>query len=92
VDKKEPEVSNEPSGDENEKSQAWSRVAATTTVFVRSAPDKDDNGNKLGKAKAGDEFDVISADNGWTKVKYDDQEAYIKSDYLTDISDRGEQE
>lgn len=91
-DTKEPEDDKESSADDNDRKEAWSRVAATTTVFVRSAPDKDDNGNKLGKAKAGDEFEVISAENGWTKVKYNDQEAYIKSDYLTDVSDKGEQE
>lgn len=68
----------------------WQKVQATTTVFVRSAPDKDDNNNKLGKANAGDEFTVISSADGWTKVKYNNQEAYIKSDYLTDVSAKEE--
>ena len=101
-----PEVKNEPatvttpSGEDSKSEEEdvtppdsdWVKVQATTTVFVRSAPDKDDNGNKLGKAKAGDEFTVISANDGWTKVMYNDQEAYIKSDYLTDVSDKGESE
>ena len=67
------------------------RVRATTVVFVRSAPNKDDNSNKLGKAKEGDEFKVLGADNGWTRVLYNGSEAYIKSEYLTEVktSDKG---
>ena len=71
---------------------ARSSVRATTTVFVRSAPNTDDNGNKLGKAKSGDEFTAVGEENGWTKVIYNDSEAYIKSDYLTVVNDTGEAE
>ncbi|MBR5407778.1 MAG: efflux RND transporter periplasmic adaptor subunit [Lachnospiraceae bacterium] len=69
-----------------------SKVRATTTVFIRSAPDKDDDNNKLGKANEGDEFSIIGTENGWTKVVYNDSEAYIKSDYLKEVSDAGEAE
>lgn len=68
-----------------------SRVRATTTVFVRSAPDANDNGNKLGKAKSGDEFTALGEENGWTRVRYNDSEAYIKSDYLAGINDTEEE-
>jgi RND family efflux transporter MFP subunit len=66
-------------------------VRATTVVFVRSAPNKDDNGNKLGKAKEGDEFTALGSDNGWTRILYNGSEAYIKSEYLAEVkvSDKG---
>ncbi len=79
-----------PETEPEKENEYWQKVQATTTVFVRSSPDKNDNSNKLGKAKAGEEFDVVSSQDGWTKVKYNDQEAYIKSDYLTDVSAKGE--
>ena len=68
-----------------------SRVRATTVVYVRSAPDKDDDSNKLGKAKEGEEFTALGADNGWTRILYNGSEAYIKSDYLAEVetSDKG---
>ena len=68
-----------------------SKVKATTVVFVRSAPDKDDNSNKLGKAKEGEEFTALGSENGWTRILYNGSEAYIKSDYLAEVetSDRG---
>ncbi len=73
-------------------SSAQKKVRATTTVFVRSAPNADDNGNKLGKAKPGDEFTSVGEENGWTRVIYNDSEAYIKSDYLTLVNDVEEAE
>lgn len=76
----------------NSVSTDQTKVRATTTVFVRSAPNTDDNGNKLGKAKPGDEFVRTGEENGWTRVVYNDSEAYIKSDYLTLVNDTGEAE
>ena len=74
-----------------EGSNGENRVRATTVVFVRSDPDKDDDGNKLGKAKEGEEFTALGSENGWTRVLYNGSEAYIKSDYLAEVntSDRG---
>jgi len=67
-------------------------VKATTTVFIRSTPDKNSNDNKLGKAKAGDEFTMLGEEDGWTKVLFEGSEAFIKSDYLTKVDDGGEAE
>ena len=56
-------------------------VRTTETVNVRD--DSSTSGNKLGSAVKGSEFVMIEAlDNGWTKIQYNDVEAYIKSDYL----------
>ena len=80
-------VSDEKTEEDNKRT-----VRATTTVFIRSTPDKDTNDNKLGKANNGDEYTAIGAENGWTKVLYNDSEAYIKSDYLTEVTGSGEAE
>ena len=78
--------------DEKTEEDTKRTVRATTTVFIRSTPDKDTNDNKLGKANEGDEYTAIGAENGWTKVLYNDSEAYIKSDYLTEVTGSGEAE
>ena len=74
------------------KKEVLTRVKATTTVFVRSAPTTEDNGNKLGKAKEGDEFMALGEEDGWTRVIYNDSEAYIKSDYVEAAGSTGEAE
>lgn len=54
----------------------------TTTVNVRSSDSE--NADKLGKAAEGTTLQVLEQGvNGWTKVSYNNQEGYIKSDYLT---------
>lgn len=60
-------------------------VRTTTTVNVRS--DSNTDAKRLGSAVKGSEFEMIEAlENGWTKIKYEDKEAYIKSDYLEEFS------
>ena len=60
------------------------KVKATDVVNIRSSDSE--TADKLGKAALGDEFDLIEKiENGWSKVKYNDGEAYIKSEYLEDV-------
>lgn len=60
------------------------KVKATDVVNIRSSDSE--TADKLGKAALGDEFDLIEKiENGWSKIKYNDREAYIKSEYLEDI-------
>ena len=58
------------------------RVKTTDAVFIRSSPTTDED-NKLGKAQAGDSFVRIAEEGEWSKIRYKDEEAYIKSEYLT---------
>ncbi|MBQ0042488.1 MAG: SH3 domain-containing protein [Lachnospiraceae bacterium] len=57
-------------------------VRTTDTVNVRSGPDT--KYGKLGEpVPKGSEFKLLEAeDNGWSRIEYNGQEAYIKSDYL----------
>lgn len=56
-------------------------VETTDKVNVRKEADK--SSKKLYTAEKGTKFEKIAdTDNGWSKIKYDGQEAYIKSDYL----------
>lgn len=71
--------------DENEElpqNQAVNQIVRTTdTVNVRSSDSEE--ADKIGKAQAGTELKrVEERANGWSKVIFEDKQAYIKSDYL----------
>lgn len=57
------------------------KVKTTDVVNIRTSDSE--TADKLGKAAVGDEFELLEEKgNGWSKVKYDGGEAYIKSDFL----------
>lgn len=57
------------------------KVKTTDVVNIRTSDSE--TADKLGKAAVGDEFELLEEKgNGWSKVKYDGSEAYIKSDFL----------
>lgn len=64
---------------------------ATSSVNVRSGPGTEYN--RLGSAYSNNEYEVLEIlPNGWTKLLYSDQEAYINSeyvDYKMRITDQG---
>jgi len=64
---------------ENPADASW--VETTDKVNIRKQPDT--NGEKLTTVNVGSRFEKISElDNGWTKIRYNSEEAYIKSEYL----------
>jgi hypothetical protein len=59
-------------------------VKATTTVNVRKSDSK--TAEKIGKVQKGDEMTCLETlNNGWSKILYENEEAYIKTDYLEAI-------
>lgn len=53
----------------------------TDTVNVRKTASTD--GEKLGQLSKGSTVEIIEKmNNGWTKIKYNDGEAYVKSDFV----------
>ncbi|MCD7724358.1 MAG: SH3 domain-containing protein [Clostridiales bacterium] len=83
------EVSAEDSDDEEEDTQTASdssaEVTGTVTVKenVRIRASASENGEKLGTAYVGEKLDVIMKQaDGWTKIKYNGQTAYVKSEYV----------
>lgn len=56
-------------------------VTATTNINVRAAADQ--SSERLGVLLGGESLDLLGEENGWCKVKYDGQIAYVKSDYVT---------
>ena len=57
------------------------KVKTTDVVNIRTSDSE--TADKLGKADVGDEFELLEEKgNGWSKIKYDGGEAYIKSDFL----------
>lgn len=56
-------------------------ATATTTVNVRSSDSE--QADKLGKVTEGTKLQILEQKvNGWTKVKYEGKEGYIKSEFL----------
>ncbi|MBQ9550934.1 MAG: SH3 domain-containing protein [Lachnospiraceae bacterium] len=58
------------------------RVKTTDAVRIRSGATTEED-NVIGQAAAGDTFVRVSEDGEWSKIKYKDGEAFIKSEYLT---------
>ena len=56
-------------------------VTANTTVNIRSTASQD--GEKLGVVYEGEKLDLLEKrSDGWTKVRYDGQTAYVKSEFV----------
>ncbi len=56
-------------------------VKATTVVNVRASDSE--KADKVGKASEGQEFTLLEEKaNGWSKIDFEGQEAFIKSEYL----------
>ncbi|MCR5627604.1 MAG: SH3 domain-containing protein [Lachnospiraceae bacterium] len=74
---------------EEESSEGVGEVKVTTTDTVNIRASADQNSEKLGSAAKGDTFVRISEEGEWSKIKYKDGEAYIKSEFLTTASTDG---
>ena len=75
----EPEIT-EPLEEKTEEPQT-EEIVAIDKARIRSTPSTD--GEILGTTKIGDKFTRYSqTDDGWSQIMYNDQEAYIKSDYV----------
>ncbi len=59
------------------------QVTTTDAVNIRSAADDSDSNNIIAKSAKGDTFTRIGEEGEWSKIKYKDTTAYIKSEYLT---------
>lgn len=56
-------------------------VRTTDVVNIRSSDSE--TADKLGKAQKGETFTLLESKvNGWSRIQYQDGEAYIRSDYL----------
>ncbi len=56
-------------------------VTANTNLNVRAAADE--GGERLGVLAGGSSLELLGTENGWCKVKYNGQVAYVKADYVT---------
>ena len=74
--------------DENTEETAPTVIRARATDVVNIRVSDSEQADKLGKAQVDQEFTVLEQkENGWSKIEYDGQDAYIKSDYLEVISE-----
>ena len=74
-----------------EQDHAGKTVRATDVVNVRSSDSE--TADKIGRAMIGDEFTLLEEKgNGWSKITYEDGEAFIKSEFLEVIEEEAEEE
>lgn len=70
---------------QQEDNSSLAQTTGTVTVKenVRVRASANENGEKLGTAYIGEKLEVIMKQaDGWTKIKYNGQTAYVKSDYV----------
>ena len=61
-------------------------VRTTAVVNVRSSDSS--TADKVGKAQLGDEFKLLEEKgNGWSKIMFEGEEAFVKTDYLEVVSE-----
>lgn len=76
-------VAEETPAEEGEEAQSNTvkKVRATDVVNVRSSDSE--TADKLGKAQIGDEFTLLEErGNGWSKISFEGQDAFIKTEFL----------
>ena len=81
----EPEA-DEGSGEGEIRQSVLRKVKATDVVNIRSSDSEE--ADKIDKAQVGQEFTLVEQrENGWSQVRYNDKDAFIKSEYLELISE-----
>ena len=76
--------SNNGSNDSSVGTVKETKVVNTDSLNVRSGPST--SYSKLGTLAKGTKVGVISESNGWSKILYNNKEAYVSSQYLDEIS------
>ena len=80
--------------EEEATAQAEAEAAATAKKYVKATGDdvnirsaNSTDGDVLGKAKKGDVFEKVEDVEDWTHILYKGQDGYMKSEFLTEISE-----
>ena len=83
VEKKE-ESSDKSEGDGGQKAASnlkpGDKITVKENVNVRKSPSE--TGEKISTAYRGEQFELVEVTNGWCKIKYKGEEAYVKADYV----------
>lgn len=67
-------------GGETAPAAAGGKVTVKENVNIRGTASE--TGEKLGVAYRGEQFDLLETANGWCKITYKGQEAYVKADFV----------
>lgn len=74
-------ASTQTTADNSSSAQTTGTVTVKENVRIRASASE--NGEKLGTAYIGEKLDVVMKQaDGWTRIKYNGQTAYVKSDYV----------
>lgn len=74
----------------NEEDAIGTVVATADYLNVRTSTNTSSNANRIGQINTGDKLPLFEIQNGWYKVLYNDQYAYISSDYAQVVDNTGE--
>ncbi|MGN0482793.1 MAG: SH3 domain-containing protein [Lachnospiraceae bacterium] len=81
-EQKEKEQKEKEKKEKSEKNTKSEILYTTSKVNIRKKPDQ--NSDKIGEVEIGTKVKVLeTTDSGWSKVEYQGQEAYIKSEFLS---------
>lgn len=81
LDPVEPASSDTEEGEDKEsKLTPGSKITVKENVNVRKSPSE--TGEKISTAYRGEQFDLIEVKDGWCKITYKGDEAYVKADYV----------
>ncbi|MBR2530369.1 MAG: SH3 domain-containing protein, partial [Lachnospiraceae bacterium] len=73
----------ENTGDQSSASKSFKpgdKITVKENVNVRKSASE--TGEKISTAYRGEQFELIELSNGWCKIKYKGEEAYVKADYV----------
>lgn len=62
-------------------------VKTNDTVRIRKTPETDTNDNIIKTCNVGDMFLRLGVEGDWSRIQYDDGEAYIKTEFLNVVSE-----
>lgn len=72
--------SSEESGEKKKDLKPGDKITVKENVNVRKSPSE--TGEKIATAYHGEQYEFIELSNGWCKIKYKGEEAYVKADYV----------
>ena len=73
-------------GDNSSDNSSSSVMYTNEGINFRSEPSSDSSDNIIDTIEKGEQVEVISEENGWTKINYGGNTGYVSSKYLSDTN------
>lgn len=84
-------VAEESGGESQDQSQEVSALRATDVINVRKSDSED--ADIIGQTEKDQSYPLLEKkENGWSKISFDGQTGYVRTEYFTEIAESGESE